>query len=244
VAIVNRAFAKLNFNGENPVGKSFDRGKQHYKIIGLARDARYRNMREPITPTAYVPLRYTAPEALGSATFLVRTTNPNPLTVAGIIRREIARARPEFRVSNIRTQTEINEAQTIRERLLAMLALFFAGVGLLLAGIGLYGVLDYSVLQRRREFGIRIAVGAPARNIARLVTLDVFSMVLLGSAAGAGAGLLLKPYIKSLLYQIASSDISVFALPALTILSAVLLAALPAVIRAIRTDAVAMLRAE
>jgi len=244
VAIVNRAFAKLNFNGENPVGKSFDRGKQHYKIIGLARDARYRNMREPITPTAYVPLRYTAPETLGSATFLVRTTNPNPLTVAGIIRREIARARPEFRVSNIRTQTEINEAQTIRERLLAMLALFFAGVGLLLAGIGLYGVLDYSVLQRRREFGIRIAVGAPARNIARLVTLDVFSMVLLGSAAGAGAGLLLKPYIKSLLYQIASSDISVFALPALTILSAVLLAALPAVIRAIRTDAMAMLRAE
>ena len=132
----------------------------------------------------------------------MRTTSPNPISVAGIVRREITRAGPEFRVSNIRTQTEINEAQTIRERLLAMLALFFAAVGLLLAGIGLYGVLDYSVLQRRRELGIRIAVGAPGRNIARLVTLDVFSMVLLGSVAGAGAGLLLKPYIKSLLYQI------------------------------------------
>jgi ABC-type antimicrobial peptide transport system permease subunit len=125
-----------------------------------------------------------------------------------------------------------------------MLALFFAAVGLLLAGIGLYGVLDYSVLQRRRELGIRIAVGAPGRNIARLVTVDVFSMVLLGSAVGAVAGLLLKPYIKSLLYQIGPSDMSAFAVPALTIVSAVLLAALPAVIRAVRTDAVAMLRVE
>ena len=244
VAIVNRAFAKLNFNGENPVGKSFDRGKQHYKIIGLARDARYRNMREPITPTAYVPLRYTAPEALGSATFLVRTTNPNPLSIAGIVRREIARTRPEFRVSNIRTQTEINEAQTIRERLLAMLALFFAAWDCCWRESDCMEcwTIQYSSSAASSAFGL--PVGAPARNIARLVTLDVFSMVLLGSAAGAGAGLLLKPYIKSLLYQIASSDVSVFALPALTILSAVLLAALPAVIRAIRTDAVAMLRAE
>jgi hypothetical protein len=243
-AIVNQAFAKVNLNGEDPVGKSFDRGKVHYKIVGLARDARYRDMREPITPTAYVPLRYPAPEALGRATFLVRTMSANPLSLAGILRREIGRARPEFRVSNVRTQLEINDAQTVRERLLAILAVFFAGVGLLLAGIGLYGVLDYSVLQRRRELGIRIAVGAPWRNIARLVTVEVFVMVLFGSAAGAGAGLLLEPYLKSLLYQIERSDIEVFVFPALTIASAVLLAALPAVIRAIRTDAAAMLRTE
>jgi len=168
----------------------------------------------------------------------------NPLSMTGMLRREIARARPEFRVTNVRTQTEINQAQTVRERLLAMLAVFFAGVGLLLAGIGLYGVLDYSVLQRQRELGIRIAIGAPWRNIARLVTVEVFAMVALGSAAGAGAGLLLEPYVKSLLYQIERSDIDVFVLPALTIASAVLLAALPAVIRAIRTDAAAMLRTE
>jgi predicted permease len=243
-AIVNQAFARVNFNGENPVGKSFNRGKVRFKVVGLARDARYRDMREPITPTAYIPLRYPAPEALSRATFLVRTMSANPLSMTGMLRREIARARPEFRVSNVRTQLEINEAQTVRERLLAMLAMFFAGVGLLLAGIGLYGVLDYSVLQRRRELGIRIAVGAPWRNIARLVTVDVFLMVLLGSAAGAGAGLLLEPYVKSLLYQIERSDLDVFILPALIIALAVLLAALPAVIRAIRTDAAAMLRTE
>ena len=243
-AIVNRAFAKEYFNGEDPVGKSFDRGKQRFEIVGLVGDARYRNMREPITATAYIPLRFPPPESLDRATFLVRTSNSNPLALAPLLRREVPRARSEFRVSSIRTQLEINQAQTVRERLLAMLAVFFAAVGLLLAGIGLYGVLDYSVLQRRRELGIRIAVGAPAGNIARLVTVDVFSMVLLGSAAGAAIGLLLEPYIKSLLYEVKPSDLGALSLPTLTILTAALLAAAPAVVRAIRIDTVAMLRAE
>lgn len=244
VAIVNRAFAKEYFHGEDPVGRSFDRGKQHFEIVGLVSNARYRNMREPITPTAYLPLRYPAPETLGSATFLVRTSSSNPLALASMLRREIPRARPEFRVSNVRAQFEINEAQTVRERLLAMLALFFAAVAVLLAGVGLYGVLDYSVLQRRRELGIRIAVGAPAMDIARLVTMDAFSMVVLGAAVGIAVGLSLEPYIKSLLYEVRPSDLSVLTFPLLTIVIAVSLAALPAVLRAIRIDAAAMLRAE
>jgi predicted lysophospholipase L1 biosynthesis ABC-type transport system permease subunit len=244
VAIVNRAFAKEYFDGEDPIGRAFDRGKQHFEIVGLVRDARYRNMRELITPTAYIPIRYPPPEALASATFLVRTSSSNPLALAPMLRREIPRARSGFRISNVRTQLEINEAQTLRERLLAMLALFFAGIAVLLAGIGLYGVLDYSVLQRRRELGIRIAIGAPAADIVRRVTVGAFGMVLLGSAVGAGAGLLLEPYVKSLLYQAKPSDLGALILPLTIIIVATLLAALPAAIRAIRIDASAMLRAE
>jgi putative ABC transport system permease protein len=124
------------------------------------------------------------------------------------------------------------------------LAMFFAAVALLLAGIGLYGVLDYSVLQRRRELGIRMAIGAPAADIVRRVTVDVFSMVLLGTVAGVAIGLSSTPYIKTLLYEVKPTDLGILTLPSLIILGAALLAALPAVIHAVRIDPVAMLRAE
>ena len=253
VAIVNQTFAKVYFNGADPVGKWFEKGqggeqRLHRQIVGLVGDARYRNMREPITPTAYVPLAAIdatgAFQPLGSATFLVRTTGSNPLALASVLRHEVPRARPEFRVSNIRTQTEINRQHTVRERLLAMLALFFAMVALLLAGVGLYGVLDYSVLQRRREIGIRMALGAQSGEIARRVTVEVFSMVVVGAIAGLALGMTSVRYIEALLYQVKGGDLGLMALPALAILAAALLAALPAVIHAVRIDPVAMLRAE
>jgi len=91
------------------------------------------------------------------------------------LRRAVSQARASFRVSNIRTQEELVQAQTIRERLLAMLGLFFAGVALWLAGVGLSGALDYSVPRRRREIGIRRAIGAGGVHIAREVTFEVLA---------------------------------------------------------------------
>ena len=128
MAIVNLAFAKQFFKGENPVGKWFENQHVRFQIVGFAGDARSRDdMRRPIFPTA---LRSRA--------------------------------------------MEINLAHTVRERLPAMLAMFFAGVAVLLAGIGLYGVLDYGVLQQRCEIGIRMAIGAQAGDIARRVTSEAF----------------------------------------------------------------------
>jgi ABC-type antimicrobial peptide transport system permease subunit len=139
---------------------------------------------------------------------------------------------------------EINQSQAVRERLLAMLALFFAAVALLLAGIGLYGVLDYSVLQRQREIGIRMAIGAPAIDIARRVTVDVFSMVLVGALIGLALGVASVRYIETLFYQVKATDLAMLALPSLTMFAAALLASLPAVIRAVRVDPVTILRTE
>ena len=168
----------------------------------------------------------------------------DPRVIAPAMRREVPRARPEFRVSNILTQAEINDAQTVRERLLAMLALFFAVVALLLAGVGLYGVLDYSVLQRRREIGIRMAIGAQAGDIARRVTVEVFAMVMVGAMAGVALGLGSARYIETLLYQVKSSDLTMLALPSSIIFAGAFLAALPAVLRAVRVDPVTILRSE
>jgi predicted permease len=249
VAIVNQEFAKQFFEGKDPVGKSFERkGNPPIQIVGLVPDACYRDVREPITPAAYYPLQSVdekgALQPIAQATFIVRVVSFNPLAMASILRREVPRAWPEFRVSNIRTQLEINQSHTVRERLLARLAFFFGLVALLLAGVGLYGVLDYSVVQRRREVAIRMALGAQAGEVARRVTADVFSMVLAGAIAGLALGIASVRYIESLLYQVKPTDPRMLVLPALTILAAALLAALPPVIRAVRIDPALMLRAE
>jgi predicted permease len=244
-AIVNQSFARQYFNTEDPVGRSFEvvsnaGGRARYEIVGLVRDARYRDMREPMQPTAFFPFQV----AYGRGTFVVRTARPDALTMASVLRREVPRARAGFRVSNIRTQASFVEQHTIRERLLATLALFFGIVALLLAGVGLYGVLDYSVLQRRREIGIRIAIGAPAGDIAGRVMLDVLAMVLAGAVAGIGLGMISARYIESLLFEVKATDWGILALPAVTILAVALLASFPAVIRAVRVDPATLLRAE
>jgi predicted permease len=256
VAIVNETFAKQYFNGENPVGKSFVRGNPargaNYQVVGLVRDARYRSMREPMLPVAYVPLHsvdaHGALQPIEGATFVIRTAirtaGADPLALASSLRKAVQAAQPGFRVSDIRTQTALVEQQTVRERLLALLALFFAVVALLLAGIGLYGVLDYSVLQRQREIGIRMAIGAEAGDIARQVTADVFAMVLAGAIGGLGLGMASVRYIESLFYQVKATDLPMLALPSIAILAAALLAALPAVLRAVRIDPAITLRCE
>jgi ABC-type antimicrobial peptide transport system permease subunit len=125
-----------------------------------------------------------------------------------------------------------------------MLALFFAAVALLLAGVGLYGVLDYSVLQRRREIGIRMAIGAQAADIARRVTVDVFGMVIAGAAAGLALGMASVRHIAALLYHVKATDLPILVLPSLIMLGVALLAALPPVIRAVRIDPASILRSE
>jgi predicted permease len=245
-AIVNDTFVKRYFKGEDSIGRVFNReedegGHTPFQIVGVVRDARYQGLRSAIPPIAYLPFE-AAP--IADATFIVRTTGSSPLAPAATLRREVSRVRPEFRVSNIRTQLEINQSLTIRERLLAMLAMFFAAVALLLAGVGLYGVLDYSVLQRRREIGIRMAIGARPGSIAGLVTLDVFWMVLAGALAGLAVGMISVQCIASLFFDVKPTDLGILAIPSLAILAAALLAGLPAVIHAVRIDPVEMLRSE
>lgn len=251
-AIVNEAFAKTYFNGENPVGKWYETqlwgSMARFQIVGLARDARYQSMREPIVATAYVPLLEQDMKVVSplhrSETFVVKTRSGDPMALASTLRREVPRAHSDFRVSNIRAHQELADQQTVRERLLAMLAVFFGAVALLLAGIGLYGVLDYSVQQRRREIGIRMAIGAQAGDIARRVTAGVFAMVLCGAAGGVALGMALARSIETLLYQVQPGDPGMLALPAAAILGSALAAAAPAVVRAIRINPVESLRSE
>ena len=250
VALVNQAFARRYFAGQNAIGNYFGTGMDdpRVEIVGVAGDARYDDLRGPIPPTVYVPLRRLdqtralRPQNYG--TFTVRTVSPSSPAMASLLRGEVVRARPELRVSTVVSQQGLIDARTIRERLLAMLASFFAAVALLLAGVGLYGVLDYSVFQRRREIGIRLAVGARASHIIRGVTFGILAWVLAGAAAGLALGIASARYLASLLYQVKPTDASSLAIPAIALLAAAILAALPPVLRAIRVDPVQVLRSE
>jgi len=243
VGIVNEVFARTYFNGQNPVGRLVELlrsndGPARMAIVGYVRDAAYGSVREPIRPTVYVPMQ--GPD--GSA-FLVRTAG-DPRALASTLRREISQARPDFKVLTIETQSDLVRWHMIRERLLATLSLFFAIVALALAAIGLYGVLNYSVAQRRREIGIRMALGASSAHVIRRVTTDMAAMVCLGSAIGLAGGLACGRFVESLLFEVKATDAGVVAAPILTLLCVAMLAALPGAMRAVRIDPAQTLRNE
>jgi predicted permease len=248
VAVINEAFARQFFGNENPLGKWFAgttgwMDGQKFQIIGLAGNAGYRKLRQPVLPVAYTPFRRTdARGTMQGGTFVVRTMASNPLTLGSLLGHEIPRVRPEFRVSNMRTQQELIESQTVRERLLAMLARFFGAIALLLAGVGLYGVLDYSVYQRRREIGIRMAAGAQPQELAVQVTARFLWMLLAGAAAGLALSVASVRYVEPLLYQVRPTALPVLLMPVLAMMGVAVIAALPAVIHAVKLDVATLLR--
>ena len=249
-AIVNETFAKTFFPGQDPIGRTFERGANQpmNKIVGVTPDVPDHDLREPNGALFYVPFAAiddkSAPSVANFATFAIHTEARNPLALADSLRRLIAERHNGLRVSNVTTQLELVRDQTIRERLIATLAAFFAAVALLLAGIGLYAVLNYSVLQRRREIGIRMAIGSTRAGIVRIVTLDSFLMIALGGCAGIALGFGAARYVASLFYQVKATDADIIALPTCAILLSALVATLPAVLRALRTNPTEILRAE
>lgn len=252
-AIVNQTFVKTFFNGVDPIGRTFEKvnpfgSRQLCRVIGVVPDATYSSLHQPTLPVAYVPIRHLdekgAINPADGGTFLLRTSGINPLSLALTLRRLAAKTDPAYRVDNVQTQQELVDNQSIRERLLALLALFFATAALLLAAIGLYGVLNYSVVQREREIGIRIAVGASTGSIARLVTTRIFVTVLIGASAGITLGIASVRYVQTLLFGIKGTDPSMLVVPTAVLLAAALLAALPAVVRASNIDPAIMLRGE
>jgi predicted permease len=254
-AIVSETFARTFFPGQNPVGRVFERAANiflgpasRYQIVGVTPDVPDHNLREPNGAVFFIPFDEidlkSAPSTVDFATFAIHTDAQNPLALANTLRQLIAQRHNGLQVSNVTTQLDLVRDQTVRERLIATLAAFFAAVALLLAGIGLYAVLNYSVLQRRREIAIRIAVGARRASIASLVSADTVALVAVGTVAGLVLGLCAARMIETLFYQTRATDADMIAIPLLAIAGTAVLATVPAVLRAIRTDPTEILRSE
>ena len=242
VGIVNQAFARAFFDGQNPVGKTVElTGSKGFSapfdIVGYVRDASYGSVREPFRPTVYVPI-----ESRDGGTFIGRAAAGPAL--APVLRREVAQAHAGLGVTAVERQSALAERQMIRERLLSGLSLFFAALALVLAGIGLYGVLNYSVTQQRKEIGIRMALGARSAQIVRRIATGILGAVSLGAVAGLLAGLAAGRFVQALLFEVKATDAEMVAMPLLLLLSTGVLAALPPAIRATRIDPAETLRGE
>jgi len=243
VIVINQAFATRYFGREVAVGRMFEgrffEGDQaaQYEVIGVVADARY-DLREPAAPTLYIllPLRT-------NGTLHVRVAG-DPMALASRLRQEIRAANPLFRVTSVRPQSAAVDQTLLRERLLARLSGFFAIVGLMLAALGLYGVLSYSVVERTREIGIRVALGARQLRVVRTVLADAGGSALVGAGCGLAGGLYLSRYVEALLFEVTPLDFWSLALPVGTLLLAALLAAALPALRAARVDPVIALRHE
>jgi predicted permease len=239
--VVNEAFARSFFPGQSVVGKQFDRDGDLLEIVGLVRDAKYEEIRETPAPTIYVPL-YVPLQGQGDAVLTVRAADAG--RIAPLLRQEILRADPSVRVSRVTLQTTLIDNLLVRDRLLALLSGFFGMVALLLVAIGSYGVLSYSVVQRTREIGIRMALGAQAFQVMRLVISEIAVTFALGVVAGLAGGFGLGHYITSLLFEVKPGHAATVVLPLLGLMLGCLFAALPPTLRALRLNPVVALRQE
>jgi putative ABC transport system permease protein len=241
--LVNEAFARYYLRGRPVIGQRFSRVEGHetpepQEVIGLVSDAKYGDLREPAPPTIFVPAR-----GLDGQTLEVRSSLPVAPMVSAV-NAVAARVYPSLRVTEVFEQSALVRYTLLKERLLAQLSGFFAVVSLLLAAIGLYGVLSYSVVQRTREIGIRVALGAPRSKVVKAVVADTVTVTATGLALGLIGGILLARFLKTFLFEVTPLDVTSLVVPVAVLGAAAACAAVSPTLRATRIDPIEALRQE
>ena len=204
VAIVNQQFASHYFPGQNPLGKTFCWGgcKTQMEIVGVVKNTEYQTVREEAQRIYYLPIEQHFSESL---TLHVRTTQNASSVTAGI--RELVRSiDPKLVVYNVTTLKTQIDAQLFQERILACVSTFFSSAATLLAALGLYGVVAYSVKRRFQEIGIRMALGARGIDVVLLFLRENLATVVAGITIGTASAFACAKYFASLLYGLRYDD--------------------------------------
>jgi predicted permease len=246
VAIVNETFARRFGLGANPVGKHIGEGASDtlpldIEIVGLARDMKYSDVKKEMSPVYYTPHRQM--RDVGSMYFYVLSAS-DPTAMLRSMTAVVQRLDPMLPVENLRTMPEEIRRNTFVDRMISTLAAAFALLATLLASIGLYGVLAYSVAQRTREIGVRMALGADAGEVRLLVLKQVGVMVLIGGSVGLAAALGLSKAAQSMLYQMTGADPAVMGASVVLLALVALAAGFVPALRASRVDPMQALRYE
>ena len=243
VVVVNETMANMHFPGENPIGKRVSvegPGGPWREIVGVVRDSKYGALAEGAAPVVFMPLAQNHETGM---TLYVRAS-VSPASLVSSIRHEIQRLEPHLPVPNIQTVSETIGTSLYVARMGAWLLAVFGGLALLLAAVGIYGVLSFSIARRTREMGIRLALGAGRHQVFLLVLRDGMVLVAVGMTLGLAAGLAGTRSLASFLYGVSTFDVPTFA-ATIAILAAVAFAAcaIPAR-RAMRVHPIAALRYE
>jgi predicted permease len=245
VAVVNKAFADRLFAGANPIGQRIDGGHWTYQIIGVVGNAKSRTLGEDTRPILYRSLDQSIaddPSMMGY-TLIVRTRS-NPAGIADALRHEVYRLDPTIAVYNLETMDEHVRAAYVLPHVAATLFGVFGGIGLVLATVGLYGVMSFAVARRTREIGIRMAIGARPAAVLLLVLRRGMMLTLAAVALGWPAAWMLARIASSLLYGIAPHDVVTFTLVPIVLVVVALVAAWIPARRAACIDPIQALRSE
>ncbi|HYM26205.1 MAG TPA: FtsX-like permease family protein, partial [Vicinamibacterales bacterium] len=202
VVVINDAAAKKYFPRENPVGQHFGPSFEttgDMEVVGVVSDVKYNSVRDAVPPTMYVPF---AQNRLGSMTFELRTAG-DPASVVGAVREAIRRIDPNMPILKVSTQTEQIEQRFAQERVFAQAYALFGGLAVVIASVGLFGLMSYSVARRTNEIGIRMALGANREDVVGMVMRESLVLVVVGVVIGTGSALGAGRFVARLLYNLA-----------------------------------------
>jgi predicted permease len=242
VAVVNQAFVDRYWPGEDAIGKQVTDGRDRYTIVGVARNAKYRLLTYPAEPVIYLPI-YQAYRSTQDTTIHLRTTG-DPRAMASSVKETIHQLNPELPVFNVNPLSVTMQLGTLFGRIAATFAGSFGLLAMLLAAVGIYGVVAYSTRQRTREIGIRMALGAERGGIYRLVLDQGFRLTLAGLVVGTALAVAFTRLLKAQLFGVSETDAITFASVGLLLAVVALLACHIPARRATRVDPMVALRHE
>jgi predicted permease len=217
--VINEAAAKKYFPNENPIGQRFGSSVEttdQLEVVGVLRDAKYNSLRDPAPPTMYVPYSQTR---AGSAMIEVRTAG-DPTKVTSGVREAVRQVEPNLPMMDVSTQLEQVERRFAQEKIFAQAYTLFGGLALVVASIGLFGLMSYAVARRTNEIGIRMALGAQRGHVLRQVLIESMILVAIGVAIGVAGALGTGRFVSTLLFGLDPTDIATIA-TATVVMSAV-----------------------
>ncbi len=244
VMIVNESFARRFFDGRDPVGRRVQIYGKPFRIVGMVKDSKYYNLSEAPQPYFYMSFDQVHYGSGESGVAFYARTDRDARDFVPVLRREMSAIDPNSAGLTAMPLSDYISAAWFGSRIASLLLAVLGAISLLLAGVGLYGVMAYSVSQRTREIGIRMALGADPGGVLRIVMREGLLLALLGIAAGLAIALAATPQIAPLLYQVSPADPVSIAGAALFLIVVAVLASLIPALRATRVDPIRALRQE